>query len=394
MVNALKEETNITWANTGGAGQPQTVRFPRVRAIRSLFFFHDFALDNDTAATEYLSAMESLDTITIDWGGTTLPGAQEPAHEINVRGHEIAVTQRAHFGDTPLVGHAAFRDLPVADDQDFDAIYRLPCGASPSPQQNLTVRVSLAGEVEWCETVADAPADLDTVLYIVADYVDMLTVAFDTWDDTRLAVAAQVELQPPAKGNTIFGFSVTCMDDEDDMTADGNIDCCNTRQANYEDVLTTVEVEVGEEFIELRNGTPIVNRFRDWIVRRNWNLGAAVISPTDAVDMQGCYWFDMNVLSNSLPRIRLNAGTTDIYTLVWYSTPVLAAPTASAVQGMGTQQGEARGATGQMSAQLAQPTTYQPAGQTVQQPLVYQAQGAQMTTGFGQMGRFVSSQGV
>jgi len=391
MVNALKEETNIVWANTGGAGQPQTVRFPRVRGVRSLYFFHDFALDNDTAVTEYLSAMEAIDTITLDWGGTTIPGAQEPAHEINVRGHEIAVTQKAHFGDTPLVGHAAFRDLGVADDQDFDAIYRLPCGASASPQQNLTVRVSLAGEVEWCETVADAPADLDTVLYIVADYVDVLALAWDTWDDTRLALAAQVELQPPAKGNTIFGFSVTCMDDEDDMTPDNNADSCNTRQANYEDVLTTVEVEVGEEFIELRNGTPIVNRVRDWIVRRDWNASAGVISPTDAVDMQGCYWFDMNVLANSLPRIRLTAATSDVYTLVWYSTPVLAAPTAAAVQGAGAQQGEGRPASGQSSAQISQGQVYQPAGQTAFQPVLAQAPAR---FGPGGMGNFVSREGL
>jgi hypothetical protein len=390
--NSLKEETNIVWANTGGAGQPQTVRFPRVRGIRSLYFFHDFALDNDTAATEYLSAMEAIDTITLDWGGTTIPGAQEPAHEVNVRGHEIAVTQKAHFGDTPLVGHAAFRDLPVADDQDFDAIYRLPCGASASPQQNITVRVSLAGEVEWSETVADTPADLDTVLYIVADYVDALSVAWDTWDSTTLALAAQTEYQPPCKGNTIFGFSVTCMDDEDDMTADNNADSCNTRQANYEDVLTTVEVEVGEEFIELRNGTPIVNRVRDWIVRRDWNVSAAVISPTDAVDMQGCYWFDMNVLANSLPRIRLNAGTTDMYLLVWYSTPVLAAPTANAQQGAGAIQGEGRPASGQASMSVQTGPTYQPAGQTSFQPVLAQAppgRGAQ-----GMLGGFISSGGL
>lgn len=389
MVNKLKDETTIVWANTALVGQPQTVRFPRARAIRSLYFFHDFNNDVDTAATEYLSALEAIGTVNIEWGGTTLPGMQEPAHEINVRGDEIAVTQKAHFGDTPLVGHGAYRDCATGDDQDFDAIYRLPVGASPSPQQNINIRVDLSGEAIWSETVADTPADLDSVLYIVADYVDVLNVAWDTWDDNRLAVAAQVELQPPAKGNTIFGFSVVCRDDDAAYTAHGTAIVEETYSSNYEDVLTTVEVEVGEEVISLSNGTPIVMRVRDGIHRRHWNLGSAgaITYPLQPIDMAGNYWFDCNLLANSLPRIRLNAATTDMRVLVWYSTPVLAAPTANAVQGAGATQGEGRPQSGQASAQIAIGPVYQPAGQTIFQPV--QAPQRQ-----GQFQGFISSQGV
>ena len=204
-------------------------------------------------------------------------------------------------------------------------------------------------------------------------------------------------MQPPAKGNTIFGFSVVCRDDDALYTAMGTAGVFETYSSNYEEVLTTVEIEVGEEVISLGNGTPIVCRAANIIHRRQWNLNAVpVLGYPVQIDMCGNYWFDCNLLANSLPRIRLNAATTDARILVWYSTPVLAAPTAAAVQGAGATQGEGRPQSGQASAQITSGPVYQPAGQTVFQPVLAQSQGPNTVIGRAGagLGSMISSVGV
>jgi len=304
MVNKTESELTFTYADTTLAGQAQKDRFPRSQAIRSFFCFLDATCTQAAVILETLGGLEVIGEIKTQWDD----------HEVVVRGDEIAVTQFAFYGTTPLVGGGAYLDHLVAGATlDFDAIFRLPVGATALPTNSIEVTVTMAGEAVWSETVASTTGA--GVLYIAADYVDNVSVAYDTWNDTIDNLAAETERQPPAKGETIVGFSVVCRDDYAAYTASTVVRESNTYQANYEDALTTIKVNVGERVIDINQAEAY--RCLAWIHRRWPPTSVTTEQHQMAIDMVGNYWVPLNLKVNALPRIRLNAGTTDARLNVW-----------------------------------------------------------------------------
>ena len=336
MVNKTESELAFVYADTTLAGQVQKERFPRGQAIRSFFCFLDATCTQAAVILETLSGLEVIGEVKAQWDD----------HEVIVRGDEIAVTQYAFYGTTPIVGGGAYLDhLAAGAVLDFDAIFRIPIGASALPTTAIEVSVSMAGEAVWSETVASTTGA--GTLYIAADYVDNVSVAYDTWNDTLDNLAAETERSIPLKGDTLVGFSVVCRDDYAAYTASAIVRESNTYQANYEDALTVIKVNVGERVIDINQAEAF--RVPAWIHRRMPATTATTEQHQMAIDMQGNYWVPVNLKVNAIPRIRLNAGTTDARLNVWYSTLNGAGPEVGAQAGSGAQPNEGLPATGQQS---------------------------------------------
>lgn len=307
MVENIRLETQVAFANTGLAGQRTPLRFPRKQAIRSLYFNLDLGLDIDTAVTEVLSSLEMFDTIEILYDERV----------IRVRGDEIAAVMAMFFGVPPIVGAASYLDAAVADNQDADAVFRIPVGCTAAPDKNITINVSLSGEAAWSETVANTPADLDSILYVFADYVDAVEVEYATWDDRRLAVAAQLELTPTESyGSDIVGVSIICRDDDDLYTADGTASTENTIDDNYEDALTLVRFVMGEMTHDVQTIPDLLQLDKPVNVMRR-----AGLNRPNLLHVPGAYVLMINLKVTALPRLIINAGTSDVRVLMWFATP-------------------------------------------------------------------------
>jgi hypothetical protein len=334
MVNKTESELAFVYADTTVAGQAQKDRFPRGQAIRSFFCFLDATCTQAAVILETLSGLEVIGEIKAQWDD----------HEVVVRGDEIAVTQWAFYGTTPIVGGGGYLDhLAAGATLDFDAIFRIPIGASQLPTTNIEVTVTMMGEAVWSETVASTTGA--GTLYIAADYVDNVSVAYDTWNDTMDNLAAETERGIPLKGDTFVGFSVVCRDDYAAYTVSGIVRDWDTYAANYEDALTTIKVNVGERVIDINQAEAY--RVPAWLHRRKPPTAVTTEQMPEAIDMVGNYWVPINLAVNAIPRIRLNAGTTDARLNVWYSSQNGAGPEVGAQAGSGAQPGEGKAETGQ-----------------------------------------------
>lgn len=330
MAENIRSVGSITWANSGLAGQRQPIRWNRKQSIRSILWYHDFGMDIDTANTEVLSPLETLDRVRIEYDNDA----------IEVLGDEISVSMAAHYGRGPLVGGASYRDLAVADNQDFDSVVRLPVGCPAAPELNIEVSFTLSGETIWSETVANTPADLDSVLYLYADYVDTLAMKYATWGEQTEALAAERGYNPPNKLGEFVPFAtVVCRDDDDAYTAETTASAENTLYANYEDALTYVEVQMGEtthrvpDFAEpIRLLSPEVS-----VIRRS-----AAHNHANYLRVDGAYIIPVNLKVNALPVIRLNAATSDTHVKVWFATPLGEQAAATPTPAQGKPVGEGR----------------------------------------------------
>ena len=133
-------ETSMSFANALTARSIKT-RFPRTRAIRSLWFYADLTVTVGTD-TEIASPFEAIERIELEWGGL----------QATYHGRQIPMIHQHRWGTPVILEHGCYRNVSVLAATDCGATFRLPVGATAKSNKNIDITVSTFAGDAWVET--------------------------------------------------------------------------------------------------------------------------------------------------------------------------------------------------------------------------------------------------